>query len=97
MFLFFLTITYYLCYLFFAGYERAFIVCKVLINNCVAGSPNMKFPPENYDTGRGNTNVHVKFHDNEFLPLYVINYYAPDRSTSKHHRHRIHYQRLLLF
>lgn len=44
----------------------------------------MKVPPPKYDTTKGNSRVYVKFNDNEFLPLYVIYYDAPNRTKSNY-------------
>lgn len=51
----------------------------------------MNVPGNKMDTAiNSNRNVYVKFNDHEFLPMYVVFYDAPDRTTSRHFRqHRL--------
>lgn len=59
----------------FLGNERAFIITKILVSQCIAGSPGMKVPPGSVDTATGNgSRVTVKFCDYEVLPLFVVYY-----------------------
>lgn len=47
----------------------------------------MNVPRNKKDTAiSSNMNVYVKFNDHEFLPVYVVFYDAPDRTTSRHFR-----------
>lgn len=53
------------------------------------GNSTLNVPGDKIDTARSlHKHVYVKFNDHEFLPLYVVFYDAPDRTTSKHFRHQ---------
>ncbi|GLV44951.1 hypothetical protein CBL_14477 [Carabus blaptoides fortunei] len=58
----------------FNGYNRAMLFAKVLIGNKFPGYQSRKLPPDNYDTTTGNTNVIVKYYDDEFYPEHVAYY-----------------------
>lgn len=56
------------------GSRRAMLIVKVLIGKKCPGSQCLKLPPNDCDTTTGNTNVFVKFYDDEFYPEYVAYY-----------------------
>lgn len=56
------------------GSSRAMLVATVLVGNKYPGHQSLKIPPTKYDTTTGNTNVIVKFYDDEFYPEYVAYY-----------------------
>lgn len=56
------------------GRDRAIIAAKVLIGNKICGSYYQELPEDGYDTTTGNTNVYVKYYDDEFYPEYICYY-----------------------
>nr|XP_022910566.1 poly [ADP-ribose] polymerase 12-like [Onthophagus taurus] len=56
------------------GSQRAMIIADVLVGNTAKGGSYTDFLPEGIDTATGNGRVYVKFHDDEFIPKYIVYY-----------------------
>lgn len=70
--------------------NKVMIVAKVLIGKSCAGDEFMVIPPDGYDTShKGDEQiVIVKYEDNEFCPVYKINYHLVNENVGKGNRNR---------
>lgn len=86
----------FILFFFSLGLSRAFIIADVLVSKTCLGNATLNVPGDKMDTAISpNRHVYVKFNDHEFLPINVVFYDAPDRSTSRHFRQ--HRRRLFLW